>query len=258
MNTVSGQWMVCVGLAVFFFLAPTRCSSTAPPHPASSPPPAPCPCLLRRPSPTCSPQPSHHFENPPPLPHSIEHFHRPHKKTRVSWSRASTASSQPPAPPSLHLLAQPGEAQARATVSRLQSFPPRHPTSLSVSSRRVAPRHCSSSSSSRQLRVAAAVRQSRPPLLALLGLRRCLRPHDCEGSAAAYLSRGKQTTSRPTSAGTGWARRRGTRISTGRSRQPDQLCHVQRQQVRHRPEVQYPSVEVSTASTSSREARAII
>ena len=134
----------------------------------------------------------------------------------------------------------------------------RHPMSLSVSSRRVAPRHCSSSSSSRQLRVAAAVRQSRPPLLALLGLRRCLRPHDCEGSAAAYLSRGKQTTSRPTSAGTGWARRRGTRISTGRSRQPDQLCHVQRQQVRHRPEVQYPSVEVSTASTSSREARAII
>ena len=178
MNTVSGQWMVCVGLAVFFLLAPTRCSSTAPPHPASSSPPPLC--LLRRPSPTCSPQPSHHFENVPPLPHSIEHFHRPHKKTRVFLSRASTARSQPPAPPSLHLLAQPGEAQARATVSRLQSFPPRHPTSLSVSSRRVAPRHCSSSSSSRQLRVAAAVRQSRPPLLALLGLRRCLRPHDCE------------------------------------------------------------------------------
>ena len=122
MNTVSGQWMVCVGLAVFFLLAPTRCSSTAPPHPASSSPPTPC--LLRRPSPTCSPQPSHHFENVPPLPHSIEHFHRPHKKTTVLLSRASTASSPPPAPPSLHLLAQPGEAQARATVSRLQSFPP--------------------------------------------------------------------------------------------------------------------------------------
>ena len=102
MNTVSGQWMVCVGLAVFFLLAPTRCSSTAPPHPASSSPPPPCPCLLRRPSPTCSPQPSHHFENLPPLPHSIEHFHRPHKKTSVLLSRASTASSQPPAPPSLH------------------------------------------------------------------------------------------------------------------------------------------------------------
>ena len=164
MNTVSGQWMVCVGLAVFFLLAPTRCSSTAPPHPASSSPPPPCPCLLRRPSPTCSPQPSHHFENLPPLPHSIEHFHRPHKKTSVLLSRASTASSQPPAPPSLHQ----DKAQVRHRPGR-QSLDSNlflhHPTSLSVSSRRVAPRHCSSSSSSssRQLRVAAAVRQSRPP-----------------------------------------------------------------------------------------------
>ena len=210
MNTVSGQWMACVGLWQCFWRPQDLPQLLAPILPLLPAPCSPAPPQLLLPN-------TLKMSSPSPTPLNTSGTQAPLTRGKVSrWRQPCRTSNRSTLPRPACTWPRWGTGQGGLWKP---IFCPNPALNLSVPSWRVAPRHCSSgSSSSRQLLVAAAVRQW-PPSRWRPAVVRTLPPHTPRFQQPSVLTCEESQTAcrrRHCTAVTGWAPRRGTPISTGR------------------------------------------